>query len=290
MEDYYKILGVDKSASIEEIKKAYRKLAMQHHPDRNAGNKASEEKFKKISEAYAVLSDSEKKKQYDTFGSSGFHQKYSTDDIFRGADFSSVFDDMGGMGGFENIFGRMFGGGGRRGPVKGQDIEYIMQVSFEEAYRGGERNIDVSLSNGERRQFKMKVPAGIKSGGRLRVAGKGARPPHPQGIPGDLYIRLEVANHPIYTRVGDDIEVKMPVKFSDIYLGNVCEVQTLEGSRKIKVPAGVKMGTKIRLRGLGFPSQHGTKGDLFAVVDLNVPENLSSAQLEAVEALRDVGL
>src|SRR3989338_7446725 len=136
-DDYYKILGVDKKASVDEIKKVYRKLALEHHPDRNAGNKSAEEKFKKISEAYAVLSDSEKRRQYDTVGASGFHQRYSTDDIFRGADFSSIFDEMGGGGGFESIFGRMFGmggGGGFRGgqSAKGQDVEYSLQVSFDE--------------------------------------------------------------------------------------------------------------------------------------------------------------
>src|SRR5712675_2827357 len=142
MDDYYKVLGIEKSANVDEIKKAYRKLALEHHPDRNKGNKASEDKFKKISEAYAVLSDPEKRRQYDTVGASGFHQKYSTDDIFKGADFGNIFDEM---GGFESIFGRMFGGAGGRGgfqqqaPSKGQDIEYGLQISFDDAYRGSER-------------------------------------------------------------------------------------------------------------------------------------------------------
>lgn len=295
MEDYYKILGVDKSASIEEIKKAYRKLALKHHPDRNAGDKKAEEKFKKISEAYAVLSDPEKKRQYDTVGASGFHQQYSTDDIFRGADFSSIFE---GMGGFDNIFSQMFGGGAsfggggarrRSAPVKGQDVEYSIQIAFEESYRGSERNIDVSLGNGERRQFKMRIPAGVKDGTRLRVAGKGFSSQHPHGPAGDLYVKVEVAPHPLYKRVGNDIEVKTPIRFSDFFLGNFCEVPTLEGVRKVKVPSGVKIGTKIRLRGLGF--QEGThKGDLFAVIDLIVPEHLSDAQLRAIEALREVNL
>lgn len=297
MDDYYKILGVEKKASIEEIKKAYRKLALEHHPDRNAGNKGAEEKFKKISEAYAVLSDTEKRRQYDTVGASGFHQRYTTDDIFKGADFSSFFDEMGG-GGFESIFGRMFGGGGsfrgahQQAPSKGQDVEYSLQISFDEAYRGSERNIDIALSNHERRQFKLRIPAGIKSGGRLRVPGKGAKSGHPRGTPGDLYILVDVAGHPTFTRVGDDIEVKMPVKYSDLFLGNFCEVQTMEGVKKIKVPAGAKIGTKIRLRGLGFavPGKTSEKGDLFAIVDLKVPEKLTDKQLTAIESLRELDL
>ncbi len=292
MEDYYKILGVDKSASLDEIKKAYRKLALEHHPDRNAGNKKAEEKFKGISEAYAVLSDPEKRRQYDTVGASGFHQRYSQDDIFKGTDFSSFFDDM---GGFESIFGRMFGGGGggfqQRAPSKGQDVEYGLQISFEEAYKGVEKAIDVSLSNGERRHFKIKIPAGVREGGRLRVAGKGASAGNSRAKPGDLFVVIHIAPDARFSRVGDDIEVKMPVKFSDIFLGNSCEVQTLDGSRKIKVPAGVKMGTKIRLRNLGFPHVgKATRGDLFAVVDLAIPSKLSDAQLKAVESLKAVGL
>jgi len=295
MDDYYKILGVEKKASVDEIKKAYRKLALEHHPDRNPGNKSAEEKFKKISEAYAVLSDVEKRRQYDTVGASGFHQRYSTDDIFRGADFSSIFEEMGGGGGFESIFGRMFGGGfqqTQRAPSKGQDLEYALQISFDEAYRGSERSIDIALSNNERRQFKLRIPAGIKTGGRLRVAGKGMKSGHPRGTPGDLYILVEVASHPVFTRVGDDMEVKVPVKYTDLFLGNSCEVQTMEGSKKIKVPAGVKVGTKIRLRGLGFPVPGKTseRGDLFAIVDLKIPGKLTDPQLKAIETLRDSGL
>ena len=141
MSDYYEILGLQKGASDDDIKRAYRKLALKYHPDRNAGNKEYEEKFKKISEAYAVLSDSEKRKQYDTFGSSGFHQRYSADDIFRGTDFHSIFNDFnfgggGGGGGFDQIFSQMFSGGGSRRSMKGQDVEYPIRISFEESFSG----------------------------------------------------------------------------------------------------------------------------------------------------------
>lgn len=298
MDDYYKVLGVEKSASTDEIKRAYRKLALKFHPDRNRGNREAEERFKKISEAYAVLSDAEKKQQYDTFGASGFHKQYSQDDIFRGADFSSIFD---GMNGFESIFSRMFGGGGagpfqnaqyhQQAPRKGPDVEYTIQISFDDAYSGSERHIDITLQNGEHRKFKVKIPPGIKSGGKLRVRGKGGKT-HPQGQAGDLYIHVDVAKHPLYTRKGDDIEMPLKVKFSDLFLGSSYEVQTPKGSKKIKVPAGVKVGTKIRLRDLGFPI-HGERskyGNLYVVLDVDIPKNISDSQRKVIEELRDVGL
>ena len=297
MDDYYKILGVEKTASDAEIKKAYRKLALEHHPDRNAGDKKAEEKFKKISEAYAALSDPEKRKQYDTVGANQFHQQYSTDDIFRGADFGNIFDDM---GGFESILGRMFSGGGggfggrggaAHAAAKGQDVEYSMPISFEESYRGAERNVDITLSNSERRNFKLKVPAGVKVGGRLRVPGLGASPRQGRGTPGDLFIKIEVTEDPIFRRLGNDIEVDVSVNISDIFLGNTCEVQTPDGIRKIKIPAGVAVATKIRLRGLGFPVVGSAeRGDLFAVVTIKIPKKLTTEQKKAMEDIRALGL
>ncbi|MBI2603054.1 MAG: DnaJ domain-containing protein [Deltaproteobacteria bacterium] len=295
MEDYYKTLGVEKGSSTDEIKKAYRKLALKYHPDRHAGNKEFEEKFKKISEAYAVLSDPQKKKQYDTFGSADFHQRYSTDDIFRGTDFGSVFEEMG-LGGFESILGRMFGGfgGGRAGgfhpPVRGQDLEYELQVSFDEAYKGAERQLDLDLGRGERRSLKLKIPAGVKAGGRLRVAGKGGKSPT-GGHGGDLYVKIDVAPHPDFTRNGNDIESSMGLKISEALLGTTREIATPEGVRKLKVPAGVKGGTKIRLRGLGFPIVgKNERGDFYAVVELIIPKHLSSKQKKIAEQLQAEGL
>lgn len=295
MEDYYKVLGVDKNATTEEIKKVYRKLAMQYHPDRNPGNKEAEAKFKKISEAYAVLSDAEKKRQYDMFGANNFQQRYSKDDIFRNADFGSVFDDLG-LGGFESVFGKMFGfgqrGPGPQGMAKGQDLEYAIQVDFEEAYRGAERSIDIALGDGERRSFKIRIPAGVKDGGKLRVAGKGGKPSRPGGVYGDLYIKIQMHPHPTFKRVANDIEVKAPVNLSDLLLGGTYDVETPEGPRKIKIPAGVQIGTKIRLRGLGFPvpGKSGERGDQFAIVDVKIPDKLTRAQKKLLEDLRAEGL
>ncbi|NRA44694.1 MAG: DnaJ domain-containing protein [Oligoflexales bacterium] len=295
MSDYYEILGLQKGASDGDIKKAYRKLALKYHPDRNAGNKEYEEKFKKISEAYAVLSDSEKRKQYDTFGSSGFHQRYSTDDIFRGTDFHSIFNDFnfggGGGGGFDQIFSQMFSGGGARRAMKGQDVEYPVRISFEESFSGAEKQISFSLSNGESRDLKIKIPAGVTDGGKLRVAGKGARSPH-GGQPGDLLVVINVIPHATFSRNGQDIEVDLPLKLSQAILGDSVELSTLQGAKKIKVPAGVSPGTKIRLRGLGFqsPRNPGQKGDLFGIVKLEIPQNLDANQRKVVEQLQEAGL
>lgn len=290
MADYYKELGVSKGASADEIKKAYRKLALKYHPDKNQGDTASEEKFKKISEAYAVLSDADKKRQYDQFGDQAFHQRYSHDDIFRNADFNNVFGDMG-FGGdiFSQLFGQRGGGrGGFGGPQKGQDVEYPLHISFDDAYRGAEKQISFQLSDGTSRSLKVKVPAGIETGKKLRVTGAGANSPS-GGPKGDLFILIEVASHPNYKRDGKNIEIDLPLKISDALLGTMADVTTPEGSKRIKIPGGVKPGTKIRLRGLGFPAKSG-QGDLFAVVEYDIPKPLSEEQQQAVETLKEAGL
>lgn len=301
MANYYDTLGVKQGASDEEIKKSYRKLAMKFHPDRNPGNKQAEEKFKKISEAYAVLSDTEKRRQYDTFGDQKFHQNFSQEDIFRGADFRNIFTDAGFDGGdlFSRIFGSGFGGSGGRGGFgggfgggssPGQDLEYPVTISFSDAYQGVERQVSFRLSDGSSRDFTVKVPAGVKDGGRLRLAGKGAASPY-GGPPGDLYVVIKVSSHPEFTRTGDDIERKVNLKLSEALLGCSKEIETLEGTKKIKVPAVVKPGTKIRLRGLGFPQpgkQH--RGDFFAIVDYDIPDKLTASQIEIVQSLSESGL
>jgi curved DNA-binding protein len=297
--DYYETLGVNKGASGDEIKKAYRALALKYHPDKNPDDKAAEEKFKVISEAYAVLSDKQKKQEYDTYGASGFGQKYSSEDIFRNTDFSSIFGDfdMGG-GGHQNIFSNLLGGAGgpqsygrAAGPQKGQDVEYSVDVGFHEVYEGGERQVNFRLNDGTKRDLKIKIPAGIKNGGKLRVSGKGA-PSHSGGPAGDLYITVNMANHPSFTRVGADIESKITLRLSDALLGCSTDVETPDGSKKIKIPAGVKPGTKIRLKNLGFktPGKGQDRGDLFAIVEFDLPKKLSKEQKKVVEELQEAGL
>ena len=302
MSDYYKTLGVERSASETDIKKAYRKKAKQYHPDFNPGNKEAEETFKKVSEAYAVLSDPQKRKQYDTFGDNQFHQRYSSEDIFGNTDFASIFEEMG-MGGGSSFFSDIFMGGrggsrtarsrgfgGRGGAPRGQDVEYEMAVSFMDALKGGERQVNFSLSDGTRTNLTVKIPAGIKSGDRLRVSGKGAASPM-GGESGDLYIKIEVGSHPNFTRIGNDIETPLSLKVSEAFLGCSKEVETPGGLKRIKVPACVTPGTRIRLKHLGFPSREGGEaGHLFAVVSIQVPEQISKQQKEAVEQLKEVGL
>jgi len=306
--DYYEVLGLKKGADENQIKKAYRKLALQYHPDRNAGNKEAEEKFKKISEAYAVLSDDSKRKQYDMYGDSKFHQNYSQEDIFRGTDFNSIFEEIN-LGGGGDIFSRIFGGGGfgggrasgrggfnagfggPRGQQKGQDVEYPLQIGFMEAYTGTERQVAFRLSDGSERDLRIKVPAGARDGSRLRVAGKGAPSPF-GGPPGDLFVVIQIAGHPQFERVGDNIDSKIPLRISEAFLGCSREVDTPEGRKTIKVPAGVKPGTRIRLKGLGFPhaGQAGSRGDLYAIVELDIPQKLNKKQKEAIEALAELDL
>ncbi len=302
MADYYKVLGVERGASKDEIKKAYRKLAHKYHPDRNQDNKEAEEKFKGISEAYAVLSDDKKRQEYDTFGQSGFNQRYSAEDIFKGTDFGSVFNEFD-LGGdiFSRIFGGGFGGGGFGGgpgfgrgfggQMKGQDVEYKLEIPFNEAFHGGERQVSFRLSDGTSRNLKVKIPAGVKEGGKLRVSGKGAPSPMQGGPAGDLFIVISVSPHQLYKRVDDHIESPLPLKISEALLGCSVEVETMDGIKKVKVPAGVKPGTKIRLRGLGMP-KHGSsnRGDFFAVVEYLLPKEFSNKQKQVIEEMREAGL
>ena len=321
--DYYKILGVDRKASEQEIKKSYRKLAMKYHPDRNPGNKQAEERFKEINEAYAVLSDKEKRAKYDQFGPSGFSQRYSQEDIFRGFDINDLLRDLGfsfgraGGGGrrgrtqysgFEDLFGAgrgqpggsqtgdfrdIFSGGGyqNQGPFgqKGEDVHSDLNLSFEEAARGTEKKL--RFSNGNRvEEVTVKVPAGIESGKKLRLSGKGSGGIE-GGQAGDLYLKVNVAEHPIFKREGGDIVVDKEVKISDAILGTSIEVPTLEGNKHIKVPPGTQSNSRIRLKGFGLPRlQEGGKGDEFIRIILKYPKNLTERQKKLVEELKKEGL
>ncbi len=293
--EYYEVLGVAKDASADDIKKSFRKLAVKYHPDRNQGDSTAEEKFKEINEAYAVLSDPEKRKKYDTFGSTDFHQQYSQEDIFRNFDFSGTFKDMG-MGGNEDIFSRLFGGafrrsggGFRRGPQKGVDLSLAVTVGFREAALGAEKLV-AFRRNGQREELKVKVPAGVDNGSRIRISGRGSDGEN-GGPSGDLFLEVTVTNDPVFTREGGDLFVERAIRFSEACLGVSLEVPTLEEPKRIKVPAGIQPGTKIRLKGCGIKALgSNAKGDLYVKINIHVPEGLNSSQKKLVEELAKAGL
>ena len=294
--DYYAVLGIDKTATPEAIKKAYRKLAVKYHPDKNPGDKAAEERFKEVTEAYAVLSDTDKRRQYDQFGEAGFHQRFSQEDIFRNVDINNIFREFG-FGGGDDLFGQLFGGrgggfrgghvhGGRVRPSRGQDLQLRLTIPLRQAVLGGERQIDLTR-HGHGEPLKVRIPAGVDAGQKLRVAGKGAPSPA-GGPPGDLLLEIDVLPDPVFTRDGQDLSVTVGVPFSGACLGTSVDVPTLEGEKRVKVKPGTKSGSRIRLKGFGVPGEAG--GDLYAIVDVRVPEELTPEQEKLLEKLRETGL
>jgi curved DNA-binding protein len=262
--DYYAVLGVDKTAGTEQIKKAYRKLAIKYHPDKNPGDRQAEEHFKEVTEAYAVLSDPDKRRQYDQFGEAGFHQRFSQEDIFRNVDLNDIFREFG-FGG-DDLFSQLFGGrgsafrsgpfpGGRVRPARGHDLLLRLPIPFRQAVLGGERQIDLTR-HGHPEPIKVRIPPGVVSGQKLRVAGKGAPPPA-GGAPGDLLLEIEVGSDPLFTRDGNDLSVIVTVPFSGACLGTSVEVPTLEGNKRVKVKAGLQSGSRIRLKGFGVARHAG---------------------------------
>ncbi|MFH1263686.1 MAG: DnaJ C-terminal domain-containing protein [Pseudomonadota bacterium] len=285
--DFYKILGVDQSAGEGEIKKAYRKLAKQYHPDINPGNKGAEDKFKEITEAYAVLSDPQKRKQYDAVGPDGFDSGFDFSQFFgggfrpRSGQRVYHFSGRGGdfnldMGGLEDIFGSLFGGGGgfqgfpqqERVP---QAETYQLEVDFLTAVRGGE--VEVSIDGGRKR---IRVPAGIESGQTIRLAGKGKRK-------GDTLLAITVKPHRQFRREGDDIEMDAPVTIPEAVLGGTIEVPTIDGTSKVELPAGTSSGRKLRLRGKGVYRRDGGRGDQYVRIQVAVPKKLDSRSKELIE-------
>ncbi len=318
--NYYKILGVGKDAPLEDIKKAYRKLALRYHPDRNSGSKEAEERFKEINEAYAVLSDKEKRVQYDQFGDTHFHQRFSKEDIFRNFDIGEVLGNLG--FGTEDLFSRLFGRDfqkrrtsdfgdffttqeagnfgyepsfGKRSyqaqePSQKEDIDITktLTVTLEEAYAGVEKRIS-HQRNGEIEELVVKVPPGMATDKKLRIVGKGKIGRY--GVRGDLYLKIKVSEHPIFRREGDDIYVEKEVKFSEATLGTAIEVPTLKGPRNIKIPSGTQPYTKIRLKGYGMPHlKGGSQGDQYVKIVIKTPTKLNERQRGLIAELAKEGI
>ena len=300
--DYYEILGVAKGASEDDIKKAYRRLAKKYHPDKNPGNKEADEQFKHISEAYAVLSDTSKRKEYDAYGMGGFQQRYSEEDIFKNANFGDLFRDLGFGGGdiFSMIFGRQAGRSGRQRSQsydfgdyitreqqapRDLDLNYELEIPFMDAIRGAEKRISFATHHGTE-EVNIKIPQGISTGKKLRLQGKGNRDPR-TGRFGDLYITVKVGDHPVFKRVGNDIHMKKGLGLTDALLGTTVEVPTIDGPKVVKIPAGAK---KVRLRGLGISDMKGNRGDQYVETEIEIPKKLTDKQKMMIEELRKEGL
>jgi DnaJ-class molecular chaperone len=302
--DYYQRLGVSRQASADEIKKAYRKLARQYHPDVNPGDKAAEEKFKQVTEAFEILSEPAKRKLYDEFGDDaaklGWDEKkaaqyraykngsFGTDGGFGGGMPGGFHFDFqqGGPVDFESIFGEMFGGGGGRrgrrggGPRAGGDLVTSMTISLEDAVLGATKTISI---HGKR--LEVRIPPGVESGSRVRLAGQG-EPGDRGGPPGDLFVDLEVAEHPLVRREGNDLFLDLPVTLKEAMYGAEIRVPVFGGSGTVTLKPGTHSGTRLRLRGKGVPGVHGEPaGDLYLVVQVKLPDGHGAALKHAVEAI-----
>jgi len=320
--DYYQILGIKKNATEADIKKAYRKLALKYHPDRNKNNKDAEERFKEISEAYAVLSDKNKRSQYDQFGATGFHQRFSQEDIFRGVNLGDILKDFG--LGSNDLFSSLFGGSGRRykthpgggfsnfrqsggrnnfetifggegfntsqaSPAKGNDVILPLRITLREAAFGVQKKVSY-LSEGQKKEVSLKIPSGISSEKKLRLAGKGSAGPW-GGAPGDLYFKIEILSDPVFQKEGDDLYVEKQIRFSEAALGTTIEVPTLKGNKTVKIPPGTQSNTKIRIKGYGMPKiKSSVSGDLYVKISIAVPKVLTKIQREHIEKLSPHGL
>jgi len=288
--DPYEILGVSRNATQEEIKRAYRRLAKQYHPDRNPGDKSAEQRFKEVQAAYEVLGDPERKAQYDRFGAGGprpeFHTWTTSHVPFEGIRF-----DFGSLGDLTSIFEQFFqratgvGAGprpGGRSRARGPDLEYEVELSFEELLRGTTREI-VLASNGHQERLEVRIPSGVEDGQRIRVRGKGQ--PGPGGR-GDLMIRCRVRPHPYFRRDGLDILLDLPLTLTEATLGAKVEVPTPDGRATVIVPPGTPSGAKLRLRGHGVQDgRTRARGDLLAVVKIVPPKTLSPRARELLTEL-----
>lgn len=280
--DYYALLGVSRDAKAEDIKKAYRKLARKHHPDVNPGDKAAEERFKDISEAFDVLSDDKKRSVYDRYGFySDQVQPESGAGAGAGFDFGR-FDATNFQDVFSEIFTNLRGRASHTytQAARGADIEQPIEISFDDAIRGLTANFEVQR-NGGREKIAVKIPAGVDTGSRIRVAGKGEQGTF-GGAAGDLYIITNVASHPYFKRKGDNIYCTIPITVPEAALGAKIEVPTIDGKARLRIPPGTQSGQQFRLRERGAPSLRagGARGDQYVEVKITLPKVISEETKE----------
>ena len=282
--DYYEVLGVGKDASDDEIKKAFRKLAIKYHPDKNPGDKEAEAKFKEANEAYSVLSDKTMRQRYDQFGHAGVGGAGggAGGNPFEGFNFNGQsfnFDfGGGGFGGLDDILGAMFGGG-FRGVRRGRDYRTSTTIDFKEAIFGCTKNISV---DGE--QIKLKIPAGIYDGQSIRINGKGGPAPQEGGQRGDLYVEVRVRAHKYLTREGDLILSEVTISMVEAVLGTEVDVETVDGEVTMKIPAGTQPGTNFKLSGHGAPRLGSDeRGPHIVTVNVEIPKNINRKQKELIE-------
>jgi len=312
--DYYKILGIDRNASQEDIKKAFRKLARKYHPDMNKGDKNSEEMFKEINEANEVLSDPEKRQKYDQFGvhwqqyerAGGRPEDFNWDSWrspFGGRtqtrqvsqeELEQLFGNLGGMGGFSDFFETLFGGSGRAGgmgfggqPVRpsmrGRDTEHSIDITLEEAHRGTQRVLEWEGG----RKIEVKIPPGVKTGSKVRLRGQGGRGDL-GGLSGDLFLKINVLSHPLFKREGDNLRTSVPVGLYDALLGGEVDVAAIDRRVKLKIPPETENGKIFRLNGLGMPNLRNPNklGDLLVRIDVKLPKNLTREEKQRFHELR----
>ena len=294
--DYYQTLGVSKNSSKDEIKTAFRKLAHEYHPDKGGGNEA---KFKEISEAYSVLGDDNKRKQYDTFGSSGPASGggYGGFGGFQGQDFGgfdfSQFNQGGNGNNFEfdlgDIFGEFFGGGRRQRVKKGQDITVDLEISFSESVFGVEKEFNLTRNHSNKpEKIKVKIPADINNRETVRLSGAGES--ITDGIAGDLYINISVRRDPLFKKEGKNIITEINIKLSDALLGVKYPMKTLDGEIELAVPEGINSGELLRIRDKGVPIDSRHRGDLLVKVNVKMPNRLSKTAKKIIEELKKEGL